>query len=91
MCVSTATATYSGSTDGVYMPASVTVGFAIPPCQKADIHHEIVDHVISAIPLPSLKLPPLLLALHCSAYKIKATSHQRHWWKGLLLCMYIMS
>ncbi|CAL8465926.1 g5462 [Coccomyxa elongata] len=44
-----ATATYSGSTDGVFLPASVTVAFAIPPCQKADIHQEIVNHVIDTV------------------------------------------
>ncbi|BDA48294.1 hypothetical protein COCOBI_11-5540 [Coccomyxa sp. Obi] len=44
-----ATATYSGSTDGIYLPASVTVPFTIPPCQSVDIHQDIVNKVVDTV------------------------------------------
>ncbi|BDA48295.1 hypothetical protein COCOBI_11-5550 [Coccomyxa sp. Obi] len=44
-----ATAVYSGSTNGAFLPAQVTVSFVIPSCQKINSKEDIVNHVVDSV------------------------------------------
>ncbi|BDA48297.1 hypothetical protein COCOBI_11-5570 [Coccomyxa sp. Obi] len=44
-----ATAVYSGSTNGAFLPAQVTVNFVIPDCQKINAKEDIVNHVVDTV------------------------------------------
>ncbi|CAL8465922.1 g5458 [Coccomyxa elongata] len=44
-----ATAVYSGSRNGAFLPAQVTVSFAIPDCQQINAKEDIVNHVIDTV------------------------------------------
>lgn len=46
----TATAVYSGSTNGAFLPAQVTVSFVIPSCQKYEGKDAKINHIIGALP-----------------------------------------
>ena len=43
-----ATAVYSGSTNGVYLPAQVTVAYAIPNNCQQNAKQDLVNHVVGA-------------------------------------------
>ncbi|KAK9902060.1 hypothetical protein WJX75_002972 [Coccomyxa subellipsoidea] len=45
----TATAFYSGSTNGVYLPAQVTVAYAIPNNCQQNAKQDLVNHVVDSV------------------------------------------